>query len=170
MVNQKTQQLKGYSLIELVVVVGLVTLLGVGITSVSMTSMLTSGRVKTVTNLRNAGDNASAQIQKLIRNSKSASCSGNSITLINQDGSQTLIELAAGDLPSPGKISSNSASLVPETNAQVVSPSVTCTPTTSSPTLIKILFSLKSVGTSTRPFETATIKFETSVQLRNQSF
>ncbi len=153
---------KGFSLIELTVVIGLIGLLTLAISSALLMSVVSSNRVRTLTKVKQAGNYAIDQLQGIIRNAKSVvECNPDSDLLItNPDGGLTSINLSGDSL------SSNSASLIPATLA-VSAFSLTCEPNSLAPSLISISFDLKdSLSTSTQ--ESPTLHFETAINLRNQ--
>lgn len=157
----------GFSLIELVVVMGLLSLLMLAISSTMLMSIVSSNRIRTTTKVKQAGNYAITQMQGTIRNAKSiSSCipgsSDASITLVNPDGDQTQFILENS------QVASNSGSYLTPDNLEASLFSVTCEPSATDPTLIKISFSLKSKLATERQTGNPTLHFETSVNLRNE--
>ena len=152
----------GFSIIELIVVVGLIALLGVAMSAIMLTTITSSNRVRTSTKIKQAGDYTIGQIQTLIRNARRAiTCTSPSqVTLENQDGGQTTISLSAG------KIASNSAFITPD-DLSTTNYSLTCGPNDTDPTTIKISFDLQNLVASTKSTEHPVLHFETTAQLRN---
>ncbi|MFH1244698.1 MAG: type II secretion system protein [bacterium] len=153
---------RGFSLIELTVVIGLMGLLTLAISSVLLMSIVSSNRIRTITQVKQAGNYTIDQLQTLIRNAKSlVACNpDSSLLLINPDGGLTSISLTGNSL------ASNSASLIPS-GLTISTFKLTCEPNSVSPNLISVSFDLKkSLSTSTR--ESPTLHFETAINLRNQ--
>lgn len=176
--NKKKTSQKGYSLIELIVVVGLTSILAIAITAIMMSSLLSSSRVRTLIKIRQAGDLAMTQVQQLIRNAKSIDecSSGNGastddyIIITGQDGELTTLET---EEISPGeyKIASTSALRIRYLNTEDIPAqafNLTCEPSDTETTLVKIFFTLANEAASGRPFDSPTVNFETSIELRNQ--
>jgi prepilin-type N-terminal cleavage/methylation domain-containing protein len=144
---------RGFSLIELVVVIGLLALLMLAISGTMLMSVISSNRIRTATNIKQAGNYALGQIQTLVRNARSIeSCSSNTLIIQNLDGGQTTFAVL------DNHIASGSAYLTPD-NLIVPFFNMTCEPAVS-PSLVKISFDLQDSVT--------TLHFETSVSLRNQ--
>lgn len=157
----------GFSLIELVVVIGLLSLLMLAISSTMLMSMISSNRIRTTTKVKQAGNYALGQIQGIVRNAKSiTSCipdlPDTSITLINQDGGTTQI------LTEEGRIASNSGTYLTPDNLEATVFDISCEPTVDNPTLIKVSFDLKSKLATERSTSNPTLHFETSINLRNE--
>lgn len=176
--NKKKNKQKGYSLIELTVVVGLTSILAIAITAIMMSSLLSSSRVRTLIKIRQAGDLALTQVQQLVRNAKSIDeCSSSNenstndyLVLTSQDGEQTTIQT---EEITPGfyKIASTSAVRTRYLNTEDVpaqSFNLTCEPSDTNTTLVKVSFALVNETASGRPFDSPTVNFETSIELRNQ--
>jgi len=160
----------GFSLIELIVVIGLLTLLMLAISSTMLMSIVSSNRIRTTTKVKQAGNYALGQIQGMIRNAKSVKlCSSttDSMTIVNPNGSSTMIMLESA------KIASNSGVYLTPADLTVSNFTLTClpgntTPTLSNTTLIKVAFDLKSSLTTQKATENPLLHFETSVNLRNE--
>lgn len=176
--NKQRNTQKGYSLIELTVVVGLTSILAIAITAIMMSYLLSSSRIRTLIKIRQAGDLTITQIQQLIRNAKSIDeCSSDNdkstddyLILTSQDGEQTTIQT---EEITPGfyKIASTSAVRTRYLNTEDVpaqSFNLTCEPNDTNATLVKIFFTLANETASGRPFDSPTVNFETSIELRNQ--
>jgi prepilin-type N-terminal cleavage/methylation domain-containing protein len=158
---------KGFSLIELIVVIGLLSLLMLAISSTMLMSMVSSNRIRTTTKVKQAGNYALGQIQSMVRSAKAiTTCEPTipSLVLINPDGGTTeiLIEADGGN----DRIASNSGIYVTPENMVVTAFSLTCEPDTVSPTLIKISFNLQDNRSNTST-QNPILHFETSVNTRN---
>lgn len=169
---------KGYSLIELTIVVGLTSILAIAIAAIMMSSLLSSTRIRTAIKVRQTGDQALSQLQQLIRNARAVDlCVSDDPTPENdylivtgQDGNQTTIEteeIATGYY----RIASSSAITTYYLNTDDTPASafnLTCLPSDAAPTLVRVSFTLTNSASSARPFENPNIIFETSAALRNQ--
>lgn len=160
----------GFSLIELIIVVGLIAILMLALSSSMLMSVITSNRIRTTTKTKQAGNYALDQIQALIRNSKDITvCNATTVTVINQDGTTATIELNGTRLTSNPNIY-----LTPiGTTTSLAAPLFTCLPTDTVATtenktnLIKVSFDLRDSADS-KPTENPRLHFETSINLRNQ--
>lgn len=158
---------RGFSLIELIVVIGLLSLLILAISSTMLMSIISSNRVRTTTKVKQAGSYALGQIQSMIRSSKSiTTCDSTTplISLVGQDGGTTdiLIEDDGTNL----RIASNAGIYLTPVNMDISSFAITCEPDEVEPSLIKFSFDLRdthSVAGTSNP----TLHFETSVNTRN---
>ncbi|MFH2085832.1 MAG: prepilin-type N-terminal cleavage/methylation domain-containing protein [bacterium] len=154
---------RGFSLIELLVVVSLLTLLSLLIASLMLTSIVNTTRIRTNTRIKQAGNYAINELQSFVRNSKSilnCDSTANTLTLLNFDGGQTTYSLAAD------RIASNSSYLTP-TNLTVLSYSISCSPDDTAPQLVQFSFDLKDT-LSSRSIDYSPLHFETSISLRNE--
>lgn len=166
---KNSRKLRGYSLIELTVVVGLLAMLSVAISSVVLYSIVQSRRIRSQTKVRSAGDYALGQMQYLVRGAKEVvdcDSTDNSLTVINQDGGETTFdEVTVGDNT---HIASNSATLLTSSDTTTQNSfDINCSPTDASPNLVSISFDLyDSTGDQTSPREVK-IHFGTSISFRN---
>jgi prepilin-type N-terminal cleavage/methylation domain-containing protein len=165
----RKKPLSGFSLIELIVVIGLLSLLMLAISSTMLMSIVSSNRIRTTSSIKNAGNYALTQMQAMLRNSRSittCNSTAGTITFVNPDGgSTTLLTETVGTTT---KIASNSGFYITPSNAAVSGFTILCEPSDTDPTLIKIAFDLKDSLTTKRAVENPTIHFETSVNLRNE--
>lgn len=159
---------KGFSLIELIVVIGLLSLLLLAISSTMLMSIVSSNRIRTVSAVKTAGNYALGQIQSMVRSAKSVtSCNSttSTITIVNPDGgSTTLTTFNAGTYT---RIASNSAYMTP-TNINTTSFSLGCEPSDTEPTQVNVSFDLQNKITTLRTVENPMLHFETSINLRNE--
>jgi prepilin-type N-terminal cleavage/methylation domain-containing protein len=160
----------GFSLIELTVVIGLLSLLILAISSTMLMSIVSSNRIRTITKVKQSGNYALGQIQGMLRSAKSVtSCVPNtvdpsnpSVTFINPDGGETQFLLEVD------RISSNSGIYLTPENIEASSLNLTCEPTTTEPTLIKVSFDLMNKLTTGQSINNPILHFETSINLRNE--
>jgi prepilin-type N-terminal cleavage/methylation domain-containing protein len=159
---------RGFSLIELTVVIGLLSVLTLAISMVMLTSIITSNRVRTTTKVKQAGNYAMGQMQGMLRSSKAITDCDNTdetITFVNPDGGVT--QLLSQSDGSHTRIASNSGTYLTPDTTSTTSFGITCEPTESDPTLIKVSFELQDTHT-TRATENPILHFETSINLRNE--
>ncbi|OGV89699.1 hypothetical protein A2Z41_02475 [Microgenomates group bacterium RBG_19FT_COMBO_39_10] len=166
----------GFTLIEILVVVGLFGIIAV-ISSASFFSLLRgSTKAKTASNVKQNGDYALGVMERMIRNARYLEKNSDStpedeqicelgmtkIKIKNPDGGST--EFSCGD----DKISSNSADLI--SDEIIVDCSFDCQRQEDGsfkPDVVTIDFILSSGGPSARPEELALISFKTTISLRN---
>lgn len=160
----------GFSLIELIVVIGLLSLLTLAISSIMLTSVITSNRIRTTTKVKQAGNYALGQIQGMIRNTKIlTACNSDEHTLeiVGPDGGTTNI-FTTLDTNGTLRIASNSAVyLTPETT-QVSNFNLTCAPSDTEPALVKVSFDLQDNQSANNVARNPILHFETSINLRNE--
>lgn len=158
---------QGSSIIELVVVIGLISLLALAMSAIMLTTIISSNRVRRLTQIKQAGDLALTQIQTLIRNSRSIElCDpiNYEITTVNPDGGVTTIMTeSAGDTT---RIASNSGTYLTPEHLAVNSFQITCEPSYA-PTLFKISFDMTQAESSGNERENTTLRFETTTSIRN---
>ena len=160
---------RGFSLIELVVVIGLLSLLMLAISSTMLMSIISSNRIRTLSTVKNAGTYALSRIQNMLRNSKdivSCDSANSSITLTNPDGDNTT--LATEVVGSYTAIASNSGTYLTPSNTNVTSFTLTCEPSDAEPTFVKVSYDLKDNLSTRKSVESPTLHFETSINLRNE--
>ena len=160
---------KGFSLIELVIVIGLLALLSLAISSVMLMSIVSSKRLQTMTRVKQAGNYALDQMETLLRNEKTVvSCdsTNNIIQIINFDGGTTSLMTESSD-GTHQRIASNSGFYLTPSNDDVQAFRLTCDPSDDAPTLVNIVYDLQDIS-STNQVDSPLIHFETSVNLRNE--
>lgn len=157
---------KGFSLIELVIVIGLMSLLSLAISSIMLTTIMTSNKLKTATKIKQAGSYATVTIETLLRNAKAVTtCDSttNTIKIVNPDGGQTTLFAQSDGVNT--RIASNSGKYLTPEKTKVLSFNLTCEPE-DNPTFIKLSFDLKNMETTTDT--SPSLHFETNVTLRNE--
>lgn len=160
---------KGTSIIELVVVIGLISLLSLAMSAIMLTTIVSSNRVRRLTQIKQAGDIALNQVQTLIRNSRqigACSSDNNILTTINPDGGVTDIMLE--DDLGVNRLASNSGIYVTPSNLTISNFDITCEPNDTEPVLIKISFDMTQTSSSGNSREDASIHFETTTGIRNE--
>lgn len=153
---------RGFTLIELIVVIGLLGLLAVAISGIMLASLVSSSNIRSATKVKQAGSYVIGQVQNLMRNAKTVVACDNvnqTITVVNPDGGQTEIMLESA------RIASNSGNYLTPPNLTVSAYSLQCDSVTS-PNLLKFSFDLKDPQSARA--STPALHFETSVNFRNQ--
>lgn len=159
---------KGTSLIELVVVIGLIALLSLAMSAIMLSTIISSNRVRRLTELKQAGDIALNQIQTLIRNSRnieSCSSSANLLTTTNPDGKTTDIYSESDGVST--RIASNSGIYITPDTILVNNFDIICQPDDTTATIFKISFDLTHRVAAGNNRENSTIHFETTTSTRN---
>jgi type II secretory pathway pseudopilin PulG len=158
---------KGSSIIELVVVIGLISLLALAMSAIMLTTIISSNRVRRLTQIKQAGDLALTQIQTLIRNSRSIElCDATNyiLTTVNPDGGlTTLLTETVGNTV---RIASNSGTYLTPEHLTVNTFRITCEPNIN-PTFFKVSFDVTHAEGSGNDRENATLHFETTTSIRN---
>lgn len=155
---------KGFSLIELTVVISLLALLMLAISSTMLMSIISSKRIRTATKTKQAGNYAIGQIQSILRNAKSikiCNSSSNTITTINPGGGETQILL------SNSRVASNSGTYLTPDNTTTSLFSLSCNPSDTDPSIVKVSFDLRD-ALAPSGIQNPSLHFETSVNLRNK--
>jgi len=158
----------GFSLIELTVVIGLISLLTLAISASLLANLMASNRLRNTTAIKQAGNYVLDQFQTLLRNAKaidSCDSSANTITITNFDGYSTT--LATEIASSNTLIASNSGVFLTPSSLNVSNYSITCYPSDTNPQLVSVSFDLANPSI-VHARESRTLHFETSVNLRNQ--
>lgn len=155
---------KGTSIIELVVVIGLISLLALAMSAIMLTTIVSSNRIRRVTQVKQAGDYVINQVQTLIRNARYIeSCDpvNDVLTTLNPDGRTTEILLENG------RIASNSGTYMTSDTLTASNFALSCEPT-DNPVLIKIEFDMTQKTVSGNARENSSLHFETTTNLRNE--
>ena len=160
---------RGTSIIELVVVIGLISLLSLAMSAIMLTTIVSSNRVRRLTQIKQAGDIALNQVQTLIRNSRQINfcdSDNNILTTKNPDGGTTDI-LVEEDLGA-SRLASNSGVYMTPNNLTIANFDITCEPNDTEPLLIKMSFDMTQTNSSGNTRENASIHFETTTGIRNE--
>jgi prepilin-type N-terminal cleavage/methylation domain-containing protein len=160
----------GFSLMELTIVIGLISLLILAISSTMLMSVVTSNRIRTATKTKQAGNYAIEQIQSFVRNAKSVKIcdsANNTLTLINQDGGTTQYFLDSGRIASgPGEYLTPATTTTTLFNLDCAPSDTNATSNADSTTLINLSFSLQDTLTTTS-LQNPVLDFNTSINIRN---
>lgn len=156
---------KGFSLIELTVVISLLALLMLAISSTMLMSIISSKRIRAATKTKQAGNYAIGQIQTMIRNAKSiktCDSTAGTITIVNSGGGETQIFA-----DSNSRIASNSGTYLTGEDTTTSLFSLSCDPSDSEPAIVKVSFDLRDALAQTG-IQNPSLHFETSINLRNK--
>lgn len=161
-----SQTKKGFTLIEMVIVVSLMGLVAIIATGFLLTSLSGSGKAEVSKEVRQNGNYALSVIENMVRDCLAfkTACPNpdvNSLTIINQDGGTTVFSC------SQNQIASGSAFLT-SGSVSVSDCDFDCTQSPGLPPVVTVKFKVaqKSVVTL-RPSEKAVLDFETVVVVRN---
>lgn len=161
---------KGFTLIEIIVVVGvLIIIMTVGVTSF-LNVLRSSTKSNTATLVKQNGDHALSIMSRMIRNARELvtydEVEGKELTIKNPDGQQTTFSCRDEELD----IASNGASLI-ESGVKIVDCSyvfdIQRSDTGLKPDVVIIVFTLEQTGDGLRSEEQVSIGFKTTVVLRN---
>lgn len=172
---------KGFTLIEILVSLGLISLVGVLIAQVFFTSVRTSVKTEILQETKESGDFALDVMARMIRNAASVTtvCSSSgtttsSLTILNPNSFTTTFGCAiVGDAARIASVSATktefltSESVTLGADCPASSLSFVCTALDNGKTSVKISFSLAQKGTPVSQFEKASTAFQTTVTTRN---
>ncbi|MEI6690654.1 MAG: type II secretion system protein [bacterium] len=159
---------KGFSLIELVVVIGITSILVISITSIAMTSLLNTARIRNLIHSRESGNSAINQLQTSIRNSRTitvCNSANNILTISNPDGNLTTYQTETIDTTT--RLASNSGQYLTPADTTLTGFDINCFPTDQAPNLVQIKFTITNTSSGGKAAETPSIPYETSIQIRN---
>ena len=169
---------KGFTLIEILVVVGILAIIAVVSSNMFFTVFKSSGKTKVLTKVKQNGDYALTVMERLIRDSQevSSSCTSGmaSIKVKRFDGSeitfscdlaQGLIASSSGQRLTSSEVKVDSCSF--DCGCPTAYPNCTSEGTKFYPKTVTIKFTLSQVGATVRPEEEAIINFQTTVSTRN---
>ncbi len=168
----RSKTVEGFTLIEVLVITGLTVIVLLSTVSLFMTFMLNQARIAQQQELKNAGNNALRQITQVLREARSISPCGLSMTTIsfqdpnNASGSYSLSQnLETDNFQVASQSGTNTVLLTPE-NMNVLNFSVNCYD--SQPTqYLRVMFSLTKPVSGGLRSTTLTQDFQTSISLRN---
>lgn len=166
----------GYTLIELLIVVAILGTVGFTATQIFFTVLQSTAKADLTREVKQNGDYAISNMEKMIRNAKSVSCGSGAIILENFEtpATQTTFNLS-GTVPQ--QIASSSAfiggastsqGMLTNTKVSASALSFNCNSVAGKPDLVTISFTLSQANaTAARPEERASMNFQTTVSLRN---
>lgn len=160
--KKKKDFAKGFSLVEMMVVVSILGVIGVIASGFLFTSLQSSGKSEVVKEIRQNGAYAISIIEGLVRSASSIeNCSASALTINSFDGGQTTFNCDGG------RIASNSSYLTGE-SVSVSACTFSCTSELGLPPSVSISFTVSQPSAeSLRAVEKASETFQTVVNLRN---
>ncbi len=170
MKKNKTSRTNGFSLIEILIVVGLFATLSLVATLAITFSLRGSNKSEAIGNLRSKIDNATQIMSRQLRNASSIqACTGlpvDNIQFYDQTGTLNMFSclgVGSGD----GYLASSSANLrITSPDINITSCVFTCTQGNAGST-DTVLINIKATNKATISTESTTIDISTSINLRN---
>ena len=163
-VFQTNRSVQGFTLLELLAMMGLLALISVLSVSIFFSVMRTTKRIKVTEKLKQEGDHSLSVMTRMLRNAVDLdSCTGspvNSFEITNRDNLTTTFTCSSD------QIASNSAVLIGDVQVDC-SDFITCTLGSEGIYEIVVDFTLSRSGTSLLPYQEASIDFRTTVTPRN---
>lgn len=172
---------QGFTLVEILVSVVIVSMLSVFIVQTFFTTVRTSTKTEVLKEVKQNGDFAIDVMTRMIQNAQSiVSCSANQIQIINPDRLSTVFSSVTDS--SLCRIASNSgllnAGFLTNENVTLVGGSCptslvfTCGMIGNTYTTIGVSYTIKQVtgGTGATGFDVAQADFQTAIQLRNVQY
>lgn len=157
-------KLKGFTLVEMVVGVGIFSVVIIMGTLMMVSTIRASKKASAVALVRNEGSSALNIMTSYIRYASSATCdSATSVSISPASGNQ--FSFTCINVGNNGSYIASNSAVLTSTNVKVTSCTFTCG---STPPLVNIYFSLAKVGTSLPVEQSATSDFGTTVVLRNK--
>lgn len=166
----------GFSLLEMVVALAIISGISVVLSQVFLTTVRTNTKTEVIKDLKQNGDVALEAITRAVQSAKSITCdSATSLTVVNADattntfacvsnGSQT--RLSKTDATGLTYLTADSVTMG-GADCDTTTFTVTCTDISGSPGAVAVKFSLAANGLSSSAFEQASQTFETSITMRN---
>lgn len=163
---KRFNQTKGFTLIEIMVVIGVFGIIAAFTTNMFVSILRGSSKSQILAEVKQNGNYALSVMERMIRNARKIEVYDvSSITILNPDGGSTVFSCDPGQ-----KIASNSASLISEQvlvgdcpNFIAVNEGISGL----NPDTVTITFTLQEAGAKTRPEDKARVDFQTTVSLRN---
>lgn len=173
---------KGFTIIELVVSIGIIAILGLTVSQIFVSTIRTNTKTEILKEVKQNGEFAMEVMVRMIQNAEKvvSVCDGSdqqAITILNQDGYETTFGCAAVGSPVIYRVASISA-----TSTQYISSSnVTlgggscatsslhfiCSNALGLPNTVVVKMDLAQSGVSPDQFEQSSASFQTSVNTRN---
>lgn len=175
MQHRKNSNSKGFTLIEILVVISILGLIMVVGTNMFIQVLKNNVKTEAIKDVKQNGDYAIMVMERMIRNAQNIrGCSSSVITIDNPDGRQTTFECLDGAIASrsgalSGKLTSSkvtlSSALPPASVCNSSTLAFTCDSTFQPPT-VTVGFTLTKVGENLRAEEQSSLIFNQSISLR----
>ncbi|MFH0863898.1 MAG: type II secretion system protein [Candidatus Gottesmanbacteria bacterium] len=157
---------KGFSLIEMLVAIGLMASVGSIAMIILFTSIKGANKGDVMRDVKQNGEYAISMMENMIRSAKSATCNGaDQLTILNTDKYTTTFSLVGNKIASEGATTTGNYL----TNDKVVVSGLTfnCTKPQGAPPFVKMNFTVTQANlTTTLAEEKASLDFQTTVSLR----
>lgn len=159
---------KGFTLIEMLVVISLIGLIAVTASGFLIVSLMSSAKANVTKEIRQTGNYALSVMEGLILTSTSVGCtSPNYVHVKDINGNLATFECRDG-----GSISSSSATITTpvnliSTNVTVSGCNFNCSTQPGLPTKVHLEYTLNKGDANSRPSERASVTFETEVLNKN---
>lgn len=172
----------GFTLLEIMVSIGIVAIVGVLISQVFFTTTRSNAKAELLKNIKQNGDFSVGLMGQIMRNANTitTACTETgtttaSIALTNPDGGSTTLGcLLDGTVTRIASTSASRTDYLSESSLTLggtacngASLSFVCTAPAGQPTTVAITFSLAQKGTPPDQFDRASASFQTTVALRN---
>lgn len=179
MTKEKFQS-HGFTLLEIIVSVGIISLIAVVVTQVLFSTGQSNSKAEIQKEVKQNGNYALGVIDRMMRNAQSvtSTCDGSittSIQITNPDNGATTfgcvldsgVTRLASQSASGTKYLTNDSVTLGGVNCAASTLQFTCSTSTNIPARIKVMFSLSQQGTPVSQFEQASAEFQTTIGLRN---
>lgn len=164
-INRLEEQ-DGYSILELLIVMVLLSIVSITATSLLFSSMSGSGKASVIAVVKQSGDQAIQFIERQIRNSKTAACpAATQLELTDANDIATIYETVNDSGVDRLAIDGTDFITSTEIQASNFSCNIFSTGVSGEPDIVQISFTL-TIAPSGRPSETFTETFRTRTSLR----
>lgn len=172
----------GFTLLEIMVSIGIVAIVGLLISQVFFTTTRTNSKTEVLKNIKQNGDFSLERVTDLVRNAReiTSTCAEGgttaaSITFTNPDGGSTALGcLLDGTVTRIASVSAGSTDYLTDSaltlggaDCNAASLTFVCTAPAGQPATVAITFSLAQKGTPPDQFDRASASFQTTVAIRN---
>jgi len=171
----------GFSLVEVIVSMGILAIISVAIAQAMFTSTRTNTKTELLKDIKQNGDFAIGVMTRMIQNARAitstctpAGTTSQTLTMINPDGATTTLECSTdGAVFRIASVSGIQTDYLTSNNLTVTGASCaassftfTCTSVPDAPDRVQILFTLAQKGTPFEKYEQSSASFQTTVNIR----
>lgn len=160
---------QGFTLVELMVVVGITITVGVMVANIFAINLRTTAKNRALTEVKQSGDYALSIMERMIRNSEAVDCpAGDRLELSNFDGGTTAFFIDADRIASESAYSGLNTITGYLTSDELTATDLVFvwTERTGKPDIVDISFDLAKTGTALGQEFSAAIPFRTTVSTR----